>query len=183
LLLFNSAIDGGEWSASRSCRFTSEESTHWIPKPVWTLWRRAKSLAIAGSRTSGVQSLYGLSYPATRKLATLSERQNCAGGCLFPLHCRQTATGVAGAVAGTEPQAHRERCPGRGILVCEVQMSCPSVRHTSGRQPVCSARSPVWRFRYPITCLKRFHKLHPVSVDTTTYISATQYNHINYLLN
>jgi hypothetical protein len=46
-----SALEGGEWSASRPGRFTPREivtSAHWIwgwwaPEPVWTLWRREES--------------------------------------------------------------------------------------------------------------------------------------------
>jgi hypothetical protein len=43
------ALNGGEWSASRLCRFTPGErasGTHWIggwaPAPGWTLWRKQK---------------------------------------------------------------------------------------------------------------------------------------------
>jgi hypothetical protein len=42
-----------------------------IPEPVWTLWRRKKSLATAGNRTtipwlpSSSSPIYGLSYPGS----------------------------------------------------------------------------------------------------------------------
>jgi hypothetical protein len=56
-----SALDGGEWSASRPDRFTPGErspGTHWIgglvgPQPVWTLWR--SSPAHTEDRTSAFQ--------------------------------------------------------------------------------------------------------------------------------
>jgi len=55
-----SALDGGEWSASRPGRFTPREraaDTHWIgwvaPEPVWTRWRRGKFPASARTRTTG----------------------------------------------------------------------------------------------------------------------------------
>jgi hypothetical protein len=58
-----SALDGSEWSALRPGRFTlGEEPPVYIgeevgraPEPVWTLWRREKSLAPAGIRTSAIQ--------------------------------------------------------------------------------------------------------------------------------
>jgi hypothetical protein len=54
-----SALDGGEWSASRPCRFTNGErapGTHWIGgwvESVWTLWREKS--CTAGNRTRAVQ--------------------------------------------------------------------------------------------------------------------------------
>jgi hypothetical protein len=45
------ALDGGERSASRAGRFTTEErktqiqigqEAGWAPEPVWTLWKRKK---------------------------------------------------------------------------------------------------------------------------------------------
>jgi hypothetical protein len=44
--IFDSALDGGEWSASRSSRFTSGKEplvpivyeAEWVPEPVWTRW-------------------------------------------------------------------------------------------------------------------------------------------------
>jgi hypothetical protein len=36
-----SALVGGEWSASRPCRFTLGEKapgTRWAPEPVWATW-------------------------------------------------------------------------------------------------------------------------------------------------
>jgi hypothetical protein len=44
----NSASDGGEWSASRTCRFTQAKQSAvpnlqeagWATEPVWELWRR-----------------------------------------------------------------------------------------------------------------------------------------------
>jgi hypothetical protein len=58
-LLLNSAMDGGEWSGSRSGRFTSEErtpATHWLWDWVlpradlgdWTTWRTEKYLTLRG---------------------------------------------------------------------------------------------------------------------------------------
>jgi hypothetical protein len=43
-----SALDGGEWSASRAGSFILEErapvpigyEAGWFPEPIWTLWRR-----------------------------------------------------------------------------------------------------------------------------------------------
>jgi hypothetical protein len=54
-----SALDGGEWSASRSGRFTPRErvpGTHWIeclvgPEPFWTRWWRERIPAPAGTGT------------------------------------------------------------------------------------------------------------------------------------
>jgi hypothetical protein len=53
-----SALDGGEWSASRPGRFTPRErapGTHWIEgwvcsEPFWQRWRREKFPALAGNR-------------------------------------------------------------------------------------------------------------------------------------
>jgi hypothetical protein len=50
-IFLTSALVGGEWSASRPCRFNPEEGapgTHWIggwvdPEPVWTTCRRENS--------------------------------------------------------------------------------------------------------------------------------------------
>jgi hypothetical protein len=43
-----SALDGSEWSVSRPGRFTPGEripvEVGWDSEPVWTLWRREKSL-------------------------------------------------------------------------------------------------------------------------------------------
>jgi hypothetical protein len=52
-----STLDGSDWSASRSGRFTSGEITivltgqeaGWAPESVWTLWRTEKS-PYAGNR-------------------------------------------------------------------------------------------------------------------------------------
>jgi hypothetical protein len=52
-----SALDGGEWSASRPGRFTPGErtpGTHWIEvwvgtEPVWTLWSKEKYIVPAGN--------------------------------------------------------------------------------------------------------------------------------------
>jgi hypothetical protein len=50
-----SALDGGEWSASRPGRFTPGEiAPWWAPVSVWTLWRREKSCH-ARNRTPTVQ--------------------------------------------------------------------------------------------------------------------------------
>jgi len=45
----NSALDGGEWSASRSGRFIAREKAPlngWAPKPVWKckIWGKTKFL-------------------------------------------------------------------------------------------------------------------------------------------
>jgi hypothetical protein len=55
------ALDEGEWSASRPSRFnpklpvTIGQEAGYAPEPVWTLWRRDKYLALAGTRTRTVQ--------------------------------------------------------------------------------------------------------------------------------
>jgi hypothetical protein len=57
-ILIPSALDGGDWSASRPGRFTRGEiapvptgqEAGWAPEPVWTLSRR-ENLASAGNRT------------------------------------------------------------------------------------------------------------------------------------
>jgi hypothetical protein len=46
--LLTSALDGGEWSGTRPCRFTFGEvppvpvgwEAGWAPEPVWTLLKR-----------------------------------------------------------------------------------------------------------------------------------------------
>jgi hypothetical protein len=56
LPFLTSALDGGEWLASRPCRFIPWEGasgTHWIggwgdPEPVWTPWKREKTLPLPG---------------------------------------------------------------------------------------------------------------------------------------
>jgi hypothetical protein len=61
-------LSGGKWSASRPGRFTAGErppvpigqQTGWFPELVWRLWRKEKSLALAGNRTPAVQ-------PVTRR--------------------------------------------------------------------------------------------------------------------
>jgi hypothetical protein len=60
-----SALDGGEWSASRPGWCTPREKgagTHWIgagwaPEQVWTLWSREKSLVPAGNQTPAIQPI------------------------------------------------------------------------------------------------------------------------------
>jgi hypothetical protein len=63
--LLTSTADGGEWSDSRPGRFTPGERASgihsiggWggggVAEPVWTLWSREKSLALAGNRTQPV---------------------------------------------------------------------------------------------------------------------------------
>jgi hypothetical protein len=70
-LFLTSALDGGEWSTSRSGCFAPGERTAvtigweicWLPEPVWTvwtLWGREKSLTPAGNRTPVV-------HPAIRR--------------------------------------------------------------------------------------------------------------------
>jgi hypothetical protein len=59
-----SALDGGEWSASRPCHFTpggkeppvrTGQEARWTSEPVWTLLRREKSFALARNQTSAVR--------------------------------------------------------------------------------------------------------------------------------
>jgi hypothetical protein len=55
-----SAVDGDEWSASRSGRFT--HGTHFIEgwvsaEPVWTLKKEEESLIIAGNRAPAFHHL------------------------------------------------------------------------------------------------------------------------------
>jgi hypothetical protein len=56
-----SALDGGEWSASRPGRALPPEKgppgkeTVWAPEPVWTQRLEEKSFAPAGDRTPVVQ--------------------------------------------------------------------------------------------------------------------------------
>jgi hypothetical protein len=66
-----SALDGGEWSASRHYRFTPGGTA---PEPAWTLWSREKSLAPTGNRTPTVPSLYRLRYPCDVRVVG---RGNC----------------------------------------------------------------------------------------------------------
>jgi hypothetical protein len=47
--LLSSELDGEEWSASHSSRFTL---ARWSQKPVWMLRKRGISLSLAGIRTS-----------------------------------------------------------------------------------------------------------------------------------
>jgi hypothetical protein len=58
----NSALEGGEWSASRIGRFTPAERApapirQEAPEPVWTLWSTEKSVTPAGNRPSPVQPI------------------------------------------------------------------------------------------------------------------------------
>jgi hypothetical protein len=74
-----SALVGGEWSASRPCRFPPGKEppvpilleVGWTPEPVWTIWR-SENIYLTGTRTSAPpgrpassQSLYPLSYPGS----------------------------------------------------------------------------------------------------------------------
>jgi hypothetical protein len=63
-----SALDGGEWSASRPGRALPpgkeppvpiEQEARWAPEPVWTQRLVEKSSASVGDRTPGVQSVVG----------------------------------------------------------------------------------------------------------------------------
>jgi hypothetical protein len=56
--LLTSALDGGEWSASRSA--VLHPGTHWIggwvcTEPVWMLWSKEKSLTLPRNRSLIVQ--------------------------------------------------------------------------------------------------------------------------------
>jgi hypothetical protein len=50
-IFLTSAVDGGEWSASRPARFTPGKEPSvptrweagWTPEPVWRTWRRKNS--------------------------------------------------------------------------------------------------------------------------------------------
>jgi hypothetical protein len=66
--LLTSALDGGEWWASRPGCFTPGErapdshwersrEAEWALNPVWTLWDKEKSLAPAVNRTPAVQPI------------------------------------------------------------------------------------------------------------------------------
>jgi hypothetical protein len=81
-IFLTSALVGGQWSASRLCRFTRGERdprTHWIrgwgwgPEPVWTTWRK-KFLTLPWlelqllSCPARSQSLYRLRYPGYYKM-------------------------------------------------------------------------------------------------------------------
>jgi hypothetical protein len=56
-----SALDGGEWSASRPGRALPpvpiEQEAWWAPEPVWTQRLEEKSSASVGVRTPAVQSV------------------------------------------------------------------------------------------------------------------------------
>jgi hypothetical protein len=65
LPFFTSAVDGGEWLASRPSRYAPAERAL-VPtaqegacasEAVWTLWRGEKSLSSAGNRTPAVQPI------------------------------------------------------------------------------------------------------------------------------
>jgi hypothetical protein len=78
-IFLTSALVGGEWSASRPCRFTPEErvtSTHWIggwvgPRAGLDYLEKRKFLTLPGlelrplGRPARSQSLYRLSYPGS----------------------------------------------------------------------------------------------------------------------
>jgi hypothetical protein len=61
LRALTSALEGGEWSASRPDRFTPEgrkllsiwQEVGWVPELIWTLWRREKSYPYWGYLLSG----------------------------------------------------------------------------------------------------------------------------------
>jgi len=60
-----SALDGGEWSASLSSRFTSRKrAPGWVPKSVSTRWRKEKFPAPTGTQNAEhpAQLLYGCWY-------------------------------------------------------------------------------------------------------------------------
>jgi hypothetical protein len=56
----STAVDGGEWSASRPGRFTQGKKSPipigweaaWVPEPVWMLWNKGKSVAMLGIEPS-----------------------------------------------------------------------------------------------------------------------------------
>jgi hypothetical protein len=60
-----SALDGGQWSASRPAALAPRREAPvpigmeagWAPDPVWTLWSREESLIPAGNQTPPVQPL------------------------------------------------------------------------------------------------------------------------------
>jgi hypothetical protein len=52
-----SALDGGEWSASRLYPVTLWIGGYWSQRRVWTQWQREESLAPAENRTPLVQSV------------------------------------------------------------------------------------------------------------------------------
>jgi hypothetical protein len=76
-IFLTSALAGGEWSASRPCRFTPGErapSTHWIggwvgPRAGMDDLEKSKFLTLSGlelrplSRSARSQPLYRLRYP------------------------------------------------------------------------------------------------------------------------
>jgi hypothetical protein len=81
-----SAIFGGEWSASRSGRFTSKKGATlfieyelvWVPKPIWTPWMTENLLPHRDSKSelSVLQLVSSLCTDAARVVSADSRHGN-----------------------------------------------------------------------------------------------------------
>jgi hypothetical protein len=54
-LILNPGVKWGEWLVSRFGRFIPRvrgSGAGWVTEQVWTLWRRGRSVALGGNRTT-----------------------------------------------------------------------------------------------------------------------------------